>query len=125
MEDENRNRILSDMFIRDKPSKILLDMKRAEGRVYPTILSKGANCTYSHTIKVLNLFNRVGLVEFEKKGRIKTVKLTDSGWEIAHNLDVVARKLEEIEDAMLSEDKPEKKADKKASKPRKAKKQDA
>jgi predicted transcriptional regulator len=114
MEEKKQKRILSDMFLREKPAKILLDMKNSQGRIYATILAKDADCTYSHTIKILNLFRKMNLVTFEKKGRIKTIKLTDSGWEIAHNLDAVARKLEEIEDAM--EKGEGEKADKKAAK---------
>jgi len=97
---KGKKRILEGMFLRDKPSKILLDLNNAKGKIYATILSKDANCTYSHTIKILNLFRKMNLVSFEKKGRIKIVKLTDAGWEIAHNLDAIARKLDEIEDAM-------------------------
>jgi len=113
-----QKRILEGMFLRDKPSKILLDLNNAKGKIYATILSKDANCTYSHTIKILNLFKKMGLVTFEKKGRIKIVKLTDAGWEIAHNLDAIARKLDEIEDAMekgsseAAEKKPAKKGKK-------------
>ncbi len=98
MSSKPKKRILEDMFLRDKPSKILLDLHGAKGKIYATVLSKDSNCTYSHTIKILNLFRDMGLVSFEKKGRIKIVKLTDAGWDIAHNLDAMARKLEEIED---------------------------
>jgi len=121
MEEKPKKRILEDMFLRDKPSKILLDLNNAKGSIYATILSKDSNCTYSHTIKILNLFKKMGLVSFEKKGRIKIVKLTDRGWEIAHNLDAIARKLDEIEDAMDrgAEEKAEKK---KARKPKKEEK---
>ena len=114
MDGKGKKRILEDMFLRDKPSKILLDLNNAKGKIYATILSKDANCTYSHTIKILNLFRKMGLVTFEKKGRIKIVRLTDSGWEIAHNLDAIASKLDEIEDAMESPAEAEKKAEKKA-----------
>lgn len=115
MENKGKKRILEGMFLREKPSKILLDMKSSQGKIYATILSKDTNCTYSHTIKILNLFKKMGLVTFEKKGRIKIIKLTDAGWEIAHNLDAIARKLDEVEDNMEkgadqpSEKKPEKK----------------
>jgi|GEM_PF-336303 len=116
-----QKRVLEDMFLRDKPSKILLDLNNAKGRIYATILSKDADCTYSHTIKILNLFKKMGLVSFEKKGRIKIVKLTDSGWEIAHNLDAIARKLDEIEDA-TEKGGEDKQAEKKAKSKRKAEK---
>ncbi len=120
MSSKPKKRILEGMFLRDKPSKILLDLHGARGKIYATVLSKDSDCTYSHTIKILNLFRDMGLVSFEKKGRIKIVKLTDAGWEIAHNLDAISRKLEEVEDDMekggqSAEKKP---AEKKAAKGR-------
>ena len=57
-------RILEDLFLREKPSRILLGLKTAKGTVYATVLSKEANCTYSHTIKILNLFRKLGIVDF-------------------------------------------------------------
>ncbi len=122
MSSKPKKRVLEDMFLRDKPSKILLDLHGAKGKIYATVLSKDSDCTYSHTIKILNLFRDMGLVGFEKKGRIKIVKLTDAGWDIAHNLDAMARKLEEIEDN-LEKGGQEKTAEKKQEKkPPKAKK---
>ena len=66
--------------------------------VYATILSKEADCTYSHTIKILNLFMSLGIVRFEKKGRIKTVTLTEDGWDIANKLDLMIKKLSALEE---------------------------
>lgn len=115
---DEKKRVLAGIFLMDKPTKILLDLKGAQGRIYATILSKDANCTYSHTIKILNIFKKLGLVDFDKKGRIKTVKLTDAGWEIAHALDAASRKLDETEDAIESsgQEREGRPADKKAEK---------
>ena len=82
-----------ELFLRDKPAKILLGLKTREGSIYATILSKKADCTYSHTIKILNIFRDLGLVRFEKKGRIKKVELTEEGWDIANKMDSVLKKL--------------------------------
>ena len=98
-------KILEDLFLREKPAKILLGLKTSKGSIYATILSKEANCTYSHTIKILNLFRDLGIVKFEKTGRIKKVTLTDDGWDIAHNLEAVTKKLFLIEEAYLKEKK--------------------
>lgn len=109
--------ILQDIFLREKPSKILLGMKTAKESVYATILSKEADCTYSHTIKILNQFRKLGIVRFEKKGRIKRVMLTDDGWDIAHNLEAMIKKFTQIEsDAEEDNGKEEKKTKKKAKK---------
>jgi predicted transcriptional regulator len=97
--------MLEDMFLREKPAKILLGMKVAKTPVYASILAKQADCTYSHTIKILNLFSRLGMVGFEKTGRIKRVQLTDSGWDIAHNLEAMVKKFMQIEDGLEREEK--------------------
>ena len=86
--------------MREKPAKILLGIKTAkEGKTYATVLSRETNCTYSHTIKILNVFQRLGIVKFEKTGRIKRVALTDDGWDIAHNLEAMIKKFVGIQEA--------------------------
>jgi predicted transcriptional regulator len=106
--------ILGELFLREKPAKILLGMKTSRGSaVYATILSKEADCTYSHTIKILNMFRKLGLVNFEKKGRIKQVSLTNDGWDIAHNLEAIIKKFDQIEDAYKKAEEEKKKSIKK------------
>ncbi|MCK5615706.1 hypothetical protein KAR91_78310 [Candidatus Pacearchaeota archaeon] len=111
-----KSSILEDLFLREKPARILLGMKtQKEAPVYATILSKEADCTYSHTIKILNVFMQLGIVKFEKKGRIKTVTLTNDGWDIAHNLEAMIKKFGLIESSKPSNNakaKPVKKAKK-------------
>jgi predicted transcriptional regulator len=112
--------ILEDLFLRDKPARILLALKtakdRSKGTVYATILSKEADCTYSHTIKILDVLQKMGLVLFDKKGRIKQVKLTDDGLDIAHNMEAVKRKLIQVEDRFKKQAKTAVKKEKKAEK---------
>ena len=79
------------LFLHPKPVKMLTSLKSEEVR-YATQVSKVVDCTYSHTVKVLELFRKLGLVQFEKKGRIKIVKLTDTGVEIAHDFEGLRRK---------------------------------
>ena len=72
-----QNRQLETLFLREKPAKILLGLKTAkDGKGYATVLSRETNCTYSHTIKILNLLKKHGLVTFEKSGRIKVLMKT-------------------------------------------------
>ena len=92
--------VLNDLFLRDKPAKILMGLKIAKKPVYATLLSKDADCTYSHTIKILNLFKKMGIVDFEKKGRIKTVTLTNDGTDIASNLEAVTKKFTQLEQSL-------------------------
>lgn len=79
------------LFLHPKPVKMLTSLKNEEVR-YATQVSKVVDCTYSHTVKVLEMFRKLGLVQFEKKGRIKIVKLTDTGIEIAHDFEGLRRK---------------------------------
>ena len=99
--------IMQGLFLREKPVKILLGLKATKELVYATILSKYADCTYSHTIKILDFFERAGMVKFEKTGRIKKVMLTDDGWDVAHNLEAAIKKLVQLEEKMPK--RPEKK----------------
>ena len=115
--DKPKNSILEELFLREKPARILLGMKTSkDAPVYATILSKEADCTYSHTIKILNVFRRLGIVSFEKKGRIKTVALTDDGWDIAHNLEAMLKKFTQIETSEMEEPPREAKNSKKSKK---------
>lgn len=114
---EDENRELEDLFLREKPAKILIALKTAKNPLYATLLSKDADCTYSHTIKILDVMERTGLVEFSKEGRIKTVTLTNSGWDIAHNMEAMRKKLVEMEENV-----PKKAASKKTSSRKKRKK---
>ncbi len=81
-------------FLHVKPIKILISLR--SGPKYVTIIAKEVDITYSHAIKLLDIFNELGLVEFEEKGRIKMVKLTDSGEEIARSFENLISKLSRI-----------------------------
>ncbi len=82
------------LFLRAKPVKLMISLKR--GPKYATVLSKEVDCTYSHTVKLLEQFRRLGLVEFERKGRIKIIRLTELGEELAHAIEGVLIKLSKI-----------------------------
>ena len=79
------------LFLHPKPVKMLTILKK-EDIQYATQVSKVVDCTYSHTVKVLDMFKKLGLVVFEKKGRIKLVRLTDEGMDIAHDFEGIRRK---------------------------------
>ena len=101
MRDERQMSILEDLLLREKPAKILISLKTSKESIYATILSRETNCTYSHTIKILNTLQEQGLVKFDKKGRIKKVTLTDDGWDIAHNLEALTKKFDQIQEKVI------------------------
>ena len=89
-----KEKTISKLFLRQKPVRLLISLK--SGPKYATILSKEVDCTYSHTVKLLDYFKEFGLVDFEKKGRIKIVKLTSDGEYLAHSIEGVLMKLSKI-----------------------------
>jgi len=50
---------------------------------YGSVLAKEVDCTYSHAVKILQTLEDLKLVSFEKKGRIKLIKLTKKGRDVA------------------------------------------
>ncbi len=82
------------LYLHVKPVRLLISLKA--GPKYATILSKEIDCTYSHTVKLLDQFKKLGLVTFEKKGRIKIVKLTSVGEDLAHAFEGVMMKLNKL-----------------------------
>jgi len=73
-------------FLRPKPVKILMYLSKNDDLNYASSISKQADCTYSHAVKILKLLEKKGIIEFNKKGRLKTISLTSEGKEIANYL---------------------------------------
>lgn len=117
---EENNRF-KNLFLRDKPVEMLVLLKMGGVPKYATQVSKGVDCTYSHTIKVLNKFKELGLVEFKKTGRIKVISLTPDGEEIAHQFEGIIKKFER-EDERIKEEGKNKKEEKEEKKKEKSKK---
>ncbi len=74
----------------------MLTSLKNEDIKYATQVSKVVDCTYSHTVKVLEIFRKLGLVVFEKKGRIKIVRLTEEGLDVAHDFEGIRRKFHKM-----------------------------
>jgi len=75
-----------EVFFRRKPAMILVALKRNLKNRYGSILAKEVDCTYSHTVKILQEMEKAGLVGFEKQGRIKVIQLTDTGNKVADHI---------------------------------------
>ncbi len=80
-----------DVFFRRKPALMLVALKKLTRARYGSILAKEVDCTYSHAVKILQMLEKLDLVTFEKKGRIKLIKLTKRGEEVANNIDNIKR----------------------------------
>ena len=75
-----------DLFFRRKPAMMLIALKKVSRAKYGSQLAKEVDCTYSHAVKILQTLEDIGLVSFEKKGRIKIIKLTKKGEGVAENI---------------------------------------
>lgn len=72
-----------DIFFRRKPALMLVSLKKNNRMRYGSLLAKEVDCTYSHAVKILQTLQELKLVDFEKKGRIKLIKLTKKGRQVA------------------------------------------
>ena len=84
-----KNSNMFEVFFRKKPAMILVALKRDSRNKYGSILAKEVDCTYSHTVKILQEMEKAKLVSFEKQGRIKTITLTENGTRIAENIEKI------------------------------------
>ena len=76
-----------DIFFRRKPALMLVSLKRNTRMRYGSILAKEVDCTYSHAVKIMQTLEALKLVEFEKKGRIKLIRLTKRGKDVAEAIE--------------------------------------
>lgn len=91
------------LFLRTKPVKILISLKN--GPKYATQISKEIDCTYSHTVKLLDDFKKQNLVTFKKQGRIKIIDLTEDGQDLTHSVEGVLMKLSRLNETYDSKKK--------------------
>ncbi len=88
-----QNSTLREFFLQEKPSHLLLEIKRRNKNNYASMLSRDVGCTYSHTVKVLSEFNDMGLIEFDKEGRKKLIELTEKGEQIADRMEGLVKEM--------------------------------
>ncbi|MFH1820917.1 MAG: winged helix DNA-binding protein [Methanobacteriota archaeon] len=72
-----------DLFLQEKPKNILIYIKKENKPLYTSIIAREVNTTYAHTFNVLKRLERLKLVSFKESGRIKLIRLTELGDEVA------------------------------------------
>ena len=80
-----------EIFFRRKPAMMLVSLKRNARMRYGSVLAKEVDCTYSHAVKILQVLQDLGLIEFEKKGRVKLIKLTKKGIDVADAIENIQK----------------------------------
>jgi DNA-binding MarR family transcriptional regulator len=73
-------------FLREKPSMMLIKLRNQSKARYPSIIAKEVDCTYAHTVRVLQEMEKYKLITFKKDGRRKLITLTKRGKEISEVL---------------------------------------
>lgn len=88
---------LKEFFVNVKSAKILVTLSNPTTDNYASQISSNVDCTYSHTVRILQKFEDRGLVQSEKQGRRKMIELTDDGSEVAEKLGDLMHSLGQIE----------------------------
>ena len=83
------NKEIFEVFFREKPAMMLVHLLNATNEIYASSLAKVVDCTYSHVVKILQEMQKAGLILFEKQGRLKILKLTKKGEDIAKSIDMI------------------------------------
>jgi predicted transcriptional regulator len=86
---------IENVFFRLAPVNLLMEMANEHGMCYVSMLSKRADITYSHAVKLFEKMRKNGIVEFEKHGRIKQVRFTSKGSKVIDSLQRVLSVLSE------------------------------
>ena len=93
--------MFSRVFFKEKPARTLASMLKKDRRWYASMLCKEIDCTYPHMVNLLSGFEQAGLIETQAQGRVKFVKLTPLGEDLAHEFEGLLRKLDRVQ---VSED---------------------
>ena len=78
--------IIFNVFFREKPAMMLVNLKNSKGAIYASSLAKQIDCTYSHVVKILQQMEKNELINFDKQGRLKLLTLTKKGSDVADNI---------------------------------------
>jgi predicted transcriptional regulator len=88
---------MKQLFIKNKPSSVLLLLKDSQQTWYPSKLARASNSSYVHAVNLLVELRKRGVVSVEKKGRQNLYRLTEKGAYLALALDDFVKKCESFE----------------------------
>ena len=82
---------LYNLFLHSKPADMLIKIKEGDGEKYASVLAKEVDCTYSHCVRIVQHMAKLNLIKFDKRGRIKVIKLTKFGQDVAVAIENLTR----------------------------------
>ncbi len=71
------------IILRGKQTRILVALRDTNQAWYVSSLAKAAGTTYVHACNFINVCEELGIVNCEKHGKLKVVKLTEKGAKMA------------------------------------------
>lgn len=86
----------ANILFKEKQAGIILALADKSQKWYITNLSHSANVTYVHTSRFVARCEELGIIEAEIHGKMKTLRLTDKGQEIASSIISINSKLRKL-----------------------------
>lgn len=77
------------LLLKDKQARILIMLKNTQQPWYLSTLAKASDTTYVHTSNFIRECEKIGIITNEKHGKIKQVRLTEKGHQLADMLNSV------------------------------------
>lgn len=77
---------LTNIFFKEKPAAILLELEHAKNAHYTATLAKKLKISYTDVSEILHTFVKEEIVFLEQHGRLKLVVLTQKGKKVAAQL---------------------------------------
>lgn len=74
------------LLLKEKQAKMLSALSNGAQEWNISSLARASNATYVHASRFISECEKVGLVESVKHGRVKSIKLTQKGSEVASNI---------------------------------------
>jgi len=92
-----------------KNARVLVALKTDAKKWYASSLAKEAGLSYVYVSEILGVFEKDGLVEVKKEGKIRRVSLTENGAKVANALEELFLRLSAVSPAPAKEEKKEEK----------------
>jgi predicted transcriptional regulator len=84
---------MNEVFIFFRKPFVLIILSLLKSPTNKSKLAKDANLSYSHTLKILDILNDIGIIETINHGRSDVVMLTEDGIKIAEIVKEIVDKL--------------------------------
>ena len=89
--------MIDSVFLKEKPVKTLVSLAKKDRVWYASVLAKEIDCTYPHIVNITSTLENAGLITTEGQGRIKIIRLTSQGEDLAHDFENILRRMDRIE----------------------------